>query len=286
MPAKRIAINRTRHCRMKLQSAHGTEGWQAMVAQSAHELVVRQTGLRVAQGPFAGLKLSDRIAGTEFLPKLIGSYEMELHGVIEEFLAGEYDVLINIGCAEGYYAVGFAVRWRDFSRRVLAFDVNPTALKVTREVAALNGVADKVECFAECRHETFALASQVRALIICDIEGAERELLDPERGPGLRRCDLLVELHDGKGPPLIRTELERRFSSSHQHCVIRASKRTGAELGALAAKIPAQLAALALDERRSRGLEWMVMKMKPHEDALQRSADFGSLSALRKNPVP
>lgn len=233
-----------------------------LIFKGLHDLVFRHTRLRVAQGPFAGLKLSHESIGSELLPKLIGSYELELHGIIEELLAGDYNVLINIGCAEGYYAAGFAMRWRKSRSRVLAFDVNPTALKLTREVAVWNGVADKVECFPECRHETFALANHSRTLVICDIEGSERELLDPDLGPGLRHCDLLVEMHDGQGKPLIRAVLEKRFESSHQCRLIRAVKRTGTELGALSEKISARLAVLALDERRSDGLEWMVMKTK------------------------
>lgn len=227
-----------------------------------HDLVFEHTNLRVPQGPFAGLNLSHESVGSELLPKMVGSYEWELHGVIEEFLAGDYEVLMNIGCAEGYYAVGFAMRWKDLPRRVLAFDVSPAALKLTREVADGNGLAGKVECFPECLPETFALARQARALVICDIEGAERELLDPELGPGLRHCDFLVEMHDGQGEPLIRRTLEKRFAPSHQCRVIRAAQRTGAELGALAGNIPAPLVALALDERRSSGFEWMVMKAK------------------------
>jgi hypothetical protein len=238
-------------------------GHHPLIFNGLHDLVFNHTRLRVAQGPFAGLKLSHESVGSELLPKLVGSYELELHSVIEELLAGDYEVIINIGCAEGYYAAGFAMRWKESPRRVLAFDVNPTALKLTREVAAWNGVADKVECFPECRHENFGLAKKFRTLVICDIEGGEQSLIDPEYAPGLRHCDLLVEMHDGRGEPLIRAALEKRFAPSHQCRVIRAAKRTAAELGTLAGKIPARLAGLALDERRSDGFEWMVMRVKP-----------------------
>jgi hypothetical protein len=237
-------------------------GNHPLISHRLHDLVFKHTNLRVAQGPFAGLKISHESVGSELLPKVTGTYEKELHEVIEEFIASDYDTLLNIGCAEGYYATGFAARWKRLPRRILAFDVNPAALQLTRRVAEWNGVADKMDYFSECRHENFAVSDRSRTLVICDIEGAERDLLDPELAPGLRRCDLLVEMHDGQREPLIRRMLEKRFAPTHQCRVIRATQRTCIELGRLAAKIPARLAALAMDERRSDGLEWMVMRIK------------------------
>src|ERR1041384_6716299 len=105
------------------------------------EIVIAHTGLRVSGGPFAGAKISQHSTGSELLPKLLGTYELELHGVIEEFIAANYNALINVGCSEGFYAVGFAVRWKERAATVLAFDSNPAALEITREVAADNGVA-------------------------------------------------------------------------------------------------------------------------------------------------
>lgn len=233
-----------------------------LVWHRLHDLVFKHTDLRVAQGPFAGLKLSHESVGSELLPKMVGSYEKELHDVIEEFIAGDYDTLINVGCAEGYYAAGFAMRWKRLPRRVLAFDVNPTALRITREVAGWNGVADQVECFPECAHESFGAANRSRTLVICDIEGAEWDLLDPESARGLRHCDVLVEVHDGRGEPFIRRALEQRFAPTHDCRVTKAAARTPEDLGPLAGKIPSPLVELAMDERRSNGFEWMVMTKK------------------------
>ena len=59
------------------------------------------------------------------VPKLIGSYEEEVHPIIEEIIRRRYSIVVNIGCAEGYYAVGFALRIPDAI--VYAFDVDTTA---------------------------------------------------------------------------------------------------------------------------------------------------------------
>jgi hypothetical protein len=133
-------------------------------------------------------------------------------------------------------------------------------LEITRDVAVSNGVAEKVKCLSRCDPETFEIAKQCRVLVICDIEGSERELLDPELAPGLRYCDILVEVHDGRGEPRIRQELERRFSTTHRCGLVHAAARSAADLAALAQIIPAPLATFALDESRACGLAWMTMK--------------------------
>lgn len=59
----------------------------------------------VASGPFAGMRLHPEYSE---LPKFLGTYEANLHPAIRRLTARRYDVILNIGCAEGYYAIGFA----------------------------------------------------------------------------------------------------------------------------------------------------------------------------------
>lgn len=50
--------------------------------------------------------------------------------------------------------------------------------------------------------------------MICDIEGAECELLDPDKAPGLLQADILVESHECNDASLTET-LQQRFASAH-----------------------------------------------------------------------
>src|SRR2546425_613282 len=70
---------------------------------------VRRQGRRfgVLFGPFAGMRL---VAETAFLPELLGIWEQELHPVIEGLIAADPDLVVNVGGANGYYAVGLARR--------------------------------------------------------------------------------------------------------------------------------------------------------------------------------
>jgi hypothetical protein len=43
-------------------------------------------------------------------PKFLGTYERELYSVIERAIELAPRYVLNIGCAEGFYAVGLALR--------------------------------------------------------------------------------------------------------------------------------------------------------------------------------
>ena len=47
------------------------------------EQVVQICGLRVQSGPFAGMRMLDRVSEGCYVPKLLGVYESELHSRIE-----------------------------------------------------------------------------------------------------------------------------------------------------------------------------------------------------------
>lgn len=150
-------------------------------------------GSTVQSGSFAGMAFLDRVSEGAYIPKLLGSYEAELHDVIERICTRGYETVVNIGCAEGYYAVGLARRLPN--AEIFAFDIDARARQLCGALAALNDVADRVEISGEFSGADFATYSEKRSLVLCDIEGGEVDLLDPDRFPALRTMDLLVEIH-------------------------------------------------------------------------------------------
>ncbi|MDZ7906377.1 MAG: hypothetical protein U5N55_11810 [Cypionkella sp.] len=71
--------------------------------------------------------------------RLLGAYEASLHPVIKDICTCDYAQIIDVGCAEGYYAVGLARRLP--AARVFAARQQPyCARKNARKLAALNGV--------------------------------------------------------------------------------------------------------------------------------------------------
>ena len=124
----------------------------------------------VQGGPFAGMRYVKGAAGSAYLPKLVGSYEDELADFFGRVLSTEYDVAVDVGAAEGYYAVGLAMRLPG-QPLVHAFDSDPYARALCAGMAALNGVADRVVVHGACNPESLRTRLRGRALLVCDVEG-------------------------------------------------------------------------------------------------------------------
>jgi hypothetical protein len=180
--------------------------------------LVTMIGANVRAGPFKGMELTPEAQVGDFAPALLGIYEHELHPFIEEAIAARYATILNIGCAYGYYSVGLACRMPEVA--VHAFDIDEACQKKCRAMAALNGVENRVTVGGEFKGEDFAAYATQKTLAIVDIEGAEMELLDPVRYPGLAKIDLIVELHDVFNPVVSRTIAER-FAATHDVKIIR-----------------------------------------------------------------
>ena len=73
-------------------------------------LARRRTAGLVHAGPFAGMRYVDRSVGSCFIPKLLGTYERELAPKIERICRRQPGLVVDVGAAEGYYAVGLAMR--------------------------------------------------------------------------------------------------------------------------------------------------------------------------------
>lgn len=184
--------------------------WRAEVMANTLD---RRAGTRVISGPFKGMDYVVRASEGSRTARLVGAYEASLHPVIEVILARAPEVVIDIGSAEGYYAVGFALRLP--GARVLARDASDAAQVLCRALAVANGVQDRVEVGALFSHADFALCETARSVVICDIEGAEDALLDPVAAPGLCHADILVECHPGAAPG-VTDRIAARFAASHR----------------------------------------------------------------------
>lgn len=184
--------------------------WRSVLIQNT---LMQQQGTVVMQGPLQGLDFLPQSAEGCHIAKLLGCYEQPLQPFIEQAIQAQYTTILNIGCAEGYYAVGMARRMPH--TRVMAFDVNPTAQATCRELAAKNQVTNRVQVGALFKPEDFAAYAGQRVLVLCDIEGAEGELLNPQAAPTLAGMDLIVESHECLKPGITQ-ELINRFAPTHQ----------------------------------------------------------------------
>ena len=155
---------------------------------------IEEHGRRVLSGPFAGMAYVAQARGSALMPKLLGSYEAELHAVIQQIAATDYAAVIDIGCAEGYHANGLAMRMP--STHVYAFDTDLEAQKLCMEMASLNAVEGRVTVSGECQTGDLNRIIAGRSLIVCDCEGFEEGfeagILRPDLVPAMAQADILV----------------------------------------------------------------------------------------------
>jgi len=168
----------------------------------------------VAAGPFKGMRYPRfEAVGSSIIGKVLGTYEVEINAWVQKLIATPYEVIVDIGCAEGYYAVGLAMKIPGCT--VYAFDTDERARALCSEMAKLNGVADRVHVRGLCTPEELAtLVAGKRALVISDCEAGELQVFTPGLIPSLAACDVLIEAHDFIVPGITET-MQHRFSSSH-----------------------------------------------------------------------
>lgn len=167
---------------------------------------------KVLSGPFKEMVYLDRSSGSSFFPKIIGSYEFELHGLLEMIKNRDYKQIYDIGCAEGYYAVGLSRMFKE--SEVFAFDLNPECEFLVEKLSRVNGtlkVTFVKEGFIKFLNHN---SEYLRSLFIFDCEGCEYDVFNSYDISKLKKSDLLFEVHDYLNPAIGKT-LISNFSNSH-----------------------------------------------------------------------
>jgi len=177
--------------------------------------VVRHSGGAVQSGPFSGMLLDSHVVSWgsgDMCPKLLGTYEEELHRILEDQIAPSPPYVVNLGCAERYYSIGLAMRLRGST--IFSVDICNRALKATDKNARLNGVGN-VRTINRSTEVQVALVLGDQSLWIVDVEGAEGEILQQIGLERFQSASLLIELH-----PFVdrraSLELLERLSLTHK----------------------------------------------------------------------
>jgi hypothetical protein len=180
--------------------------------------------VKVVSGPFAGMSYLQKAQGSSLSPKILGTYELELHSIIEHIIASHPSHIIDIGAAQGYYAVGFRMRL-GIGPRIVAFEMEKRGREMLGKIASLNNCGN-IDVREKCEPHLLepeleaSLAQPGMRLVVCDTEGYEEVLLDPQKLPGLNNYHILVETHDQLVPG-VTDELKERFSNSHHLTEVR-----------------------------------------------------------------
>jgi len=231
--------------------------------RSAVERLLKAYGSKVLAGPFAGMSFSPALLSNVYCAQvLLGTYELEIHGVLREICESTYSLIVDIGADNGYYVCGLRRSRPDI--RIVAFEA---ALEKHTNIHALlreNTVEEATTVLGLCDPSSLQaqLDGEARPFVLCDIDGAEVELLDVDSVPALINADILVETHDGIREG-ITDLLIRRFTPTHDIQVLpeRTRRVSDAPVG-MPLSGPELIA--AMDEFRGFPQAWLWMVAKSH----------------------
>lgn len=195
-----------------LQKLLGVPGEITAGREAVNQHLSKLYGHTVAHGVFKDMRLSKEQwwGGSYLASKLLGTYEQHIAEHLER-LAEPDGVLIDIGAADGYFAVG-CLR-RGFFARAVCFEIAAAGRQKILENAKQNTVSeDKITVHgAADRDQIRSIAAEIpRGVILCDIEGAEFDLLDTDLLQACQHLHIIVELHDWSADRADRAQLVKR----------------------------------------------------------------------------
>jgi hypothetical protein len=199
-------------------------GFRARNGVTAAGERIAAAGAEVRAGPFRGLRYPrHRIAEVDTpAGKLLGTYEHEIQMPFATAIARAVTTFVDVGCADGYYAVGMPVACPTVT--TYAFDLAPSARDLCRHLARLNGVESRVRIGNQFTTGALDSLDMSGALLLCDIEGGEDRLFDAPTVRALERATVVIEVHETVRPGL-SADLVRRFSATHDHQLVHQAPR-------------------------------------------------------------
>jgi len=159
----------------------------------------------IQYGPFQGMLLSQGGWGkTDRASMIYGFYEQE---VLESLTSnkGKYKTLIDVGAADGYYAIGVLISGT--FEKAICYEMSKEGQDQIKKNAHLNKVSKNIEIRGEAKqnfYDDFTQEELATSLILMDIEGVEFDILSKsEDFRKLKNSTLIIESHalffdDGK----------------------------------------------------------------------------------------
>ena len=159
--------------------------------------IILEHGHQVAYGTFKGMKLSKNTywSKNDIITHILGVYEKHvLKKIIEFSKKGNYP-FIDIGAADGYFAIGMA--FSETFKKIYAFEIDEEGRRSLNRNIENNFCKDKVVVDIEANFETLKeiVDKNKSAVILIDIEGSEFDLLDDNLLQLLSNCYIVCELH-------------------------------------------------------------------------------------------
>ena len=171
----------------------------------------------VAHGIFKGMRLNKNIywSRNDLITHILGVYEKHILDQLIKFSKSDNSVFIDVGAADGYFAVGSA--YSGLFKKVYAFEIQKEGREILSENAKANNCEKKIIINPEANFKRLKniVDAHKRAVVLIDIEGDEFSLLNDEILKLLSNYNIIVELH----PSLVKNgyQKEKDLINSAKH---------------------------------------------------------------------
>jgi|GEM_PF-133167 len=220
-------------------------------------LALVRSRCRVMGGPYRGMKYLAEPHLPHFAAKLLGTFERELHAWIQAWLRGDYEAVFDLGCRDGYHAVGLARARPDLV--VFAYDEAPENRTLTRRLAALNGVGARVRVEQEPPWPPRHRREGARILVLSRPGSGLEAWLESASPAALDGIDLLLETVDKDDPGSSEAALRERFGETHTVACIRYGGRRSRDCPVDAPELSAATRLALVDECRDHPACWFLL---------------------------
>jgi len=235
-----------------------------VVTQTRREVLGKKVweyyGGEIAYGIFKGVKInshSDWSGTKDTGPKILGLYENQILKWIQQ---KNFDLLIDIGAADGYYALG--ILSSKIASRAVTFEISVNDREITKASAINNSVDDKIFIRGEATTSEIieTLKSCSNGLIIIDIEGGEYNLVTSELLDAAKNCWLVIEIHEILNKD-IQVNMLNLCKESHDFEELTSLERNFPK-DSFTEKLTDNERALLLSEGRPYAMSWMCLSPK------------------------
>lgn len=229
----------------------------------SNEIFSRHNG-EVQLGAYKGLKLQgdSNVSRGPLGLKIFGLYETQ---VVNEITASApFTDLINLGAADGYMSLG--PLFAGLCDRSICFEMTEEGRNAVQANAEMNGVAENVVIRGIADETLGAQLNEIgadlsKSVILCDIEGAEFDVLTEELLAALKNARIIVELHDRVMPGglALREALIARIPEGNHARILKAEANTFNGIEELERMHDIDRSLVLSDGRKIIG-EWLVIE--------------------------
>ena len=152
---------------------------------------------KVAYGEFKGMRLNKNNfwSKNDLITYILSVYEKHVMNQLIKFSKLNNNVFIDIGAADGYFAVGMA--YSKSFKKVYAFEIETLARENLKKNAKDNFCENKIFINKEANFNSLKkiIDTDEISTILIDIEGGEFELLTKDILNLVKKCMVIIELH-------------------------------------------------------------------------------------------